>query len=153
MIDLEFTQRSDKVVLTAWKEYRDHLNRFPEDTEGQRAAWFKDGENLLATLLEKMGKSLGYEFDLVQIKRDWYAPQGHAVQEFDRQRLQVMLLEWLGGERKVSVSLRADDEDAAKQNEEFREALLGLLDGKKRIRVELSPDQGGDPGARRDAEQ
>jgi len=145
MIDLEFTKPSEKEVVIAWKEYLDHLNSYPREGDDQKeraVVWTKRTEDLLAKLLGQMGTSLGYKFDPVQIRRAFYSPEGHATVEFELQLLRRMVLEWLGGNRKVSVSLVPKDEEAAKQGERFLNGVLGIIEGQRLIKVELSPKQG-----------
>jgi len=156
MIDLEFTKSSEKAVIGAWKEYHDHLNSYPRDGENQKeraAVWVQRQEELLANLLGKMGASLGYEFDPVQIRRGAYLPEGHATVEFELQRLRTMVLEWLGGDRNVSVSLVPKDEEAAKNGQRFLEGVLGIVEGQKRIKIEVGKEQGAEPAAAPDADK
>jgi len=149
MIDLEFAKPPEQSVLTAWKEYRDHLNSYPrggEDQKERAVVWSQQTQQLLATLLGHMGKCLRFGFDPVQIKKDVYSPEAHAVAEVELQLLRRFLLEWLGGDRKVLVSVCPQDEEAAKQGEQFLEAILKLLHGQSRIRVQLSPEHATEPG-------
>jgi hypothetical protein len=140
MIDLEFTKSSEKAVINAWKVYRDHLNTYPREGDNQKerqAVWVQRTEELLAALLQSMSESLGYDFDPVQIRRGAYSPEGHATVEFELQLLRKMVLECLGGNRKVAVTLVPKDEQAAKQGERFLGGVLGIVEGQKRIRVEV----------------
>ncbi|MCJ7646059.1 hypothetical protein MUO65_04030, partial [bacterium] len=130
MIELEFTNSSDKAVLTAWKEYHDHLNSYPREGENQKeraAVWNQETEKLLAALLGQMGKSLGYDFDPVQIRRGAYSPEGHVITELELQLLRRMLLELLAGKGKIPVVIVPKDEEATKQGEKFLEGILSLL--------------------------
>lgn len=148
MIDLEFAKSSEKKVINAWKEYHDHLNSYPREGENKNeraAVWAQRTEELLATLLGRMGACLGYDFDPVQIRRGAYSPEGHAAAEFELQLLRRMVLEWLSGDRKVPVSLVPKDKEAAKQGERFLEGILGLLEGQRRVKVEVSPEQSAEP--------
>jgi hypothetical protein len=144
MIDLEFTKSSEKEVVIAWKEYLDHLNSYPREGENQTeraVVWGKRSEDLLAKLLGQMSDTLGYKFDPVQIRRAYYSPEGHAAMEYELQLLRRMVLEWLVGDRKVSVSLVPKDDEAAKQGEKFLSGVLGIIEGEKVIKVEVSPKQ------------
>ncbi len=38
--------------------------------------WLERGDDLLADLLQTMGKVLDYDFDKVKIKRGFYVPKG-----------------------------------------------------------------------------
>ncbi len=148
MIELEFINSSDKAVLNAWKEYHDHLNSYPREGENQKeraVVWNQKTEELLASLLGQMGKSLGYDFDPVQIRKGAYSPEGHATTEFEFQLLRRMLLELLAGKGKIPVVIVPKDEEATKQGEKFFEGVLGLLEGERKIKVEVSSEQGKEP--------
>lgn len=142
MIELEFQKSSEKPILLAWKEYHDHLNSYPREGENQKersALWTQRTDELLANLLIKMGKAFSYEFDTVQIRKGVYSPQGHATAEFELQLLRRFVIEWLAGDRKVSVSIVPKDDEAAKQGQLFMAGISGVLDGQKSIKVELMP--------------
>jgi len=142
MIELEFTKPSEKPILSAWKEYHDHLNSYPREGEDQKeraALWTQRTDELLATLLLKMGKAFGYDFDTVQIRKGVYSPEGHATAEFELQILRRFIIEWLAGDRKVSVSIVPKDDEAAKQGQLFMAGISDVLEGQKSIKVELVP--------------
>lgn len=100
LIDVEFSsnREADKRVRTAWKVLMDHFN---ERQTGQAAAGRAD--SLTVELLTAMGKSLGYDFDPVHIKRNGYIPQAHVNIEEEQQALRKSLLDLLDGKRKVPV--------------------------------------------------
>lgn len=64
----------EKIVTDAWKIYNAHLN---DKTYESIEAWFKRGDELFTELLFNMSKSLGYDFDKVQLKSDAYKPLAH----------------------------------------------------------------------------
>ena len=147
MIELEFQKSSEKPILDAWKEYHDHLNSYPREGENQKeraVVWDEQTAKLLATLLIKMSKAFSYKFDVVQIKKGAYSPQGHATTEIELQLLRRFVLEWLAGDRKVSVSIVPKDEEAAKQGQLLMAGISGVIEGKKRLKVELVPQPDGD---------
>lgn len=153
MIDLEFTKSPEKRVLTAWKEYHDHLYSYPRQGENQKeraVVWGQRSEELLATLLGQMGATLGYEFDPVQIRKGAYYPEGHATVEIELQHLRKMMLEWLTGERNVSVSLVPKNEEGAKLGEKLLNGVLGVIEGENLIKVEISPQSTVPPTMRRE---
>jgi len=112
MIDIEFYGRkflgikfqtpSEKSVTNAWKNYNDQLNSqyLPE----QLPVWAERNEQLFTTLLYKISKALGYDFDEVQLKRDCYRPIAHGNLEDDQYKLRKALLEVLAGIRPIPVS-------------------------------------------------
>ena len=132
MIDLEFTKPSEKQIRDAWKEYHDHLHSYPPEGEDQKeraTIWEKEKADLLATLLSKMGKAFSYKFDPVQIKKGAYSPQYHATTEMELQLLRRFAVEWLAGDRKVSVSIVPKDDEAAKQGQLFMAGISGVNPG------------------------
>ena len=148
MIELEFTDRGDGGVLTAWAVYRDHLNSFPPGAPPSEDAiqrWVDRGQDNLTALLGRMGKSLGYSLDPVQITKGVYAPQAHAAADIEFQLLRRALLDWLSGRGKVSVSVLPADEDAARKGQEFLSGVLSLVKGETRVKVEIAPSQQGKP--------
>ncbi len=147
MIELEFQKSSEKPIRDAWKEYHDHLNSYPREGENQKeraAVWDEALAKLLANLLIKMSKAFSYEFDVVQIKKGAYSPKGHATTEIELQLLRRFALEWLAGERKVSVSIVPKDDESAKQGQVFMAGLSGIIEGQKQIKVELVSQMDGD---------
>lgn len=85
MIDIEFYGRrifgtrfqlnQEKRVTNAWKNYNDHLNQ--RDKYDSIESWIRDGDTLFTKVLYEMSKSLGYDYDEVQLKRDSYRPEAH----------------------------------------------------------------------------
>jgi len=76
MIDVEFSSKSEEDVgiRNAWKEYLDALNNHVDfDTAPQ----LEKRRDLLAELLQRMGRALNYDFDFAFLKRNVYYPQGH----------------------------------------------------------------------------
>jgi len=156
MIDLEFTEISDKMVINKWKEYHDHLNSYPRDGDNQKeraVIWTQKTEELLAVLLVSMGASLGFEFDSVQIRRGAYNPEGHVNADIELQLLRRMVIEWLGGDRKVAVSLVPNDEEAAIQGKRMLDGLFPVLEGENRIKVEISYSKDTQPIVLHDGEK
>jgi len=148
MIELEFQKSSEKPILDAWKEYHDHLNSYPREGENQKeraVVWDDEVAKLLATLLIKMSEAFSYKFDAVQVKKGAYSPQGHATTELELQVLRRFVLEWLAGDRKVSVSIVPKDDEAAKQGQLFMAGISGIIEGQKQIKVELVPRPDGKP--------
>lgn len=115
MIDIEFsgTGKGDKAVLEAWKMYNDHLNTLDED--GVR--WRTKSNELLIDLLYQMSRSLGYEFDKVQLKRGVYSPQAHGDEIMYQQLARKGLLEILTGKRAVPIQDAPNLPPAANQSE------------------------------------
>lgn len=104
-IDLEFSKNKRySKVITAWKEYFDHLCHDSTD-ETQIPIWNTRRDDLLTELLFQMSVSLGYQYDRVLIMRNAYSPKGLA--EYDAQNYSIRdnALKVLKGENKISVKI------------------------------------------------
>jgi hypothetical protein len=114
MIDIEFNHKSEKAVCDAWKELLDHYNDWGNKTPEQRKIDDKrdleKANDLLANLLVPMGKSLGYEFDRVYIKKAFYYPEGLNIMEQEQHMLRKSLLNLLSGQgAKLPVAVFTQD--------------------------------------------
>ena len=107
MIDLEFADRRSKEVVLAWKAYLDHLTALSNIPREQRdkmtESWLLKSEDLTSDLLYEMGKTLGYQFDKVHLKRSIYHPQGHIDIENEQTLIRKLLLEVLEGDRQINT--------------------------------------------------
>src|SRR5438477_4567784 len=91
-IELEFSGRSknDEQVRRRWREYHDHLNSLSSDPDKQKEQldrWTERKDELLAHLLCEMGEAVGYDFDIVSVRRGIYSPIGHANFDFETQAI------------------------------------------------------------------
>lgn len=113
MIDLEFYGKSllgkrwqskfEKRVTNAWKIYNDHLNSgAAEDKSG---AWGKRSTELFTVLLYAMAQSLGYDFDEVQLKRDFYSPVPENRVENEQNKVREAILALLEGNRSLPMHI------------------------------------------------
>ena len=120
MIDIEFYGKThfgkrkqsngEKKVTIAWKLYKDYLN-----TESQYIDnWDKQATDLFISLLSTMGQNLGYEFDNVQIKKDWYRPIGHDHIENSKLKLLQGLVEVLDGKKAIPMTLEGLSKNKSK---------------------------------------
>lgn len=140
MIDLEFNDKKYKNVTLSWKTYLDHLGNFPKDDEKAQPVWSDKMADLLAKLLQEMGKSLGYEFDEVHIKKGIYSPEAHARVEDENMLLRKGLLRLLYGDGSLKMDVQSfpfSDEEAQEQKE-IRQALKAILDGSNEFPVSVS---------------
>ena len=85
--------------------------------DNQIPVWSSKNEELLVELLFEMGKSLGYKFDKLLIKRNIYSPIGHARIEQEQKNLRRNLNEVLEGNRVIPMTLIQDEEQIKKQVE------------------------------------
>jgi hypothetical protein len=103
--------KKDKNIVEKWNEYLDHLvgqNLKPEDKDysAKLSAWVEKSDDLLAELLQIMGKSLGYDFDKVKIKRGIYVPRGHGEEMGDQFIIRKGLVNILSGKASLSVEVK-----------------------------------------------
>jgi hypothetical protein len=114
MIDIEFTEKSEKSVRDAWKELLDHYvdvgQKTPDQKRRDGAADLNKAEELVAELLVKMGKELDYDFDKVYVKKGCYYPEGLGNIEQEQHALRGALLNLLSGQgAKLPVAVFTQD--------------------------------------------
>lgn len=102
-IDMEFNaaSESEQAIRDAWKELNNHYAEWGAKSEQQRKeddkADIEKATNLLTELLLMMGKSLGYPFDRVAIKKGFYYPEGLVNIEMEQHALRGAVLNLLSG--------------------------------------------------------
>ncbi|MGH9326723.1 MAG: DUF6680 family protein [Terriglobia bacterium] len=114
MIDIEFTDKSEKEVRDAWKELQDHYSDWgakpPQQRQGDDKADGERAGGLLAELLVKMGKTLGYDFDKVFIKKACYYSEGPGNIEAEQHALRRAVLNLFTGQgAKLPVAVFTQD--------------------------------------------
>jgi hypothetical protein len=75
---IEVVFSSDKKVLAKWKEFVDHARTKKPTDEAGKAEWNATLDTTLCDLYQVVGNSVGYHFDLKQIKQGAYLPQLHS---------------------------------------------------------------------------
>lgn len=104
LIDVEFTasDEKEKAVRDAWKELNDLYSNYNTTPN----ALDKSNE-LNAVLLAAMGKSLGYDFDKVYLKKGAYYPEFLGNVEIEQHALRRQVLELLDGtgRRKLPIAM------------------------------------------------
>jgi hypothetical protein len=106
MIDIEFSSKSpeDAAVRNAWKDYLDALN---DTADFNSPAKIDKRRDLLAELLQRMGRALNYEFDFAYLKRRAYYPQVHEDEAQDNYNTRKKWLETLDGTRPLKMEVSA----------------------------------------------
>lgn len=101
MIDLEFhgKGRKNKAVISAWKNYLDHLNT--NTMEPQQ--WGHKRVDLLVELLRTMAVVLEYDFDASHIRNSSYMPRGYGEIEEDQIVIRKGITELLSGKRPLPM--------------------------------------------------
>lgn len=104
LIDVEFIadNEAEKAVRDAWKELLDLLTNFKTTKNAEDKA-----DELRAVLLSAMGKSLGYSFDKVYLKKGAYYPEFLVNVDSEQHSLRRQILELLDGtgRRKLPVAM------------------------------------------------
>jgi hypothetical protein len=96
LVEIEFYECAD--VITAWRDYMNHLNRDPA-TDG----WGLTGDNLFVDLLARMAKAAGYEkIDKSRI-REAYSPQLFADLARDQLAIRKGVIRMLEGSAAIRV--------------------------------------------------
>lgn len=109
MIDLFFRRKGkEKTIVEKWEEYLDHLNLPIKDDDPdynvKLDSWTKKSDDLLAELLLVMGRSLGYDFNKVKIRKSIYVPRGHGDVDLEQRLIRRGLVEILYGKRGLPIS-------------------------------------------------
>jgi len=101
--------KKDKIIVDKWNEYLDHFGHGPKEGDKDYAvkisSWVERGDDLLAELLQTMGKALGYNFDIVKIKRGIYIPRAHGEEQNDYFNIRKGMVEILGGKSSLPVKV------------------------------------------------
>jgi hypothetical protein len=90
-----------KEVIESWKAYMDHLYSPEVGTD----AWNHDKERLFYEMLGNMSKSLGYKFDMTDVKRTSYSPQGYADQESLDKMMKSGIVSVINGNKSIPVTI------------------------------------------------
>jgi len=127
-------------IVQAWKVYLDHLN----STEIDPNVWLPRRIELLVALLHRMSRYLGYDFGLVELKKEAYVPRKHGDIEMDEETIRRGLAKVLKGEPSAfPLELRAwptMDEQAkaaAEGQKELQKELLAWLRGETAPHVQI----------------
>lgn len=99
MIDIEFKDRGFEKVVTAWRNYHDHLS----NGDNKSTSWSDKSQDLFVELLYVMGESLGYKFDKVMLRRTGYSPIAHGDIEYEQQSIRRGLASILSGNDSLPV--------------------------------------------------
>jgi hypothetical protein len=134
MIDVEFDGKNKKSqdVLSAWKDYLDHLNS--RETSGE--VWSSKKQDLFVELLYTMALYLNYNFEKSAIRKTSYFPEGLGqVQEIQRTILECFG-EILNGKKGFPVTIFPEaDEDTKEKTENIINGLEEIVLGKRSIAV------------------
>lgn len=137
MIDLEFQGDKYKKVRNEWKTYLDHLGSYPKEDEKLQVNWGERRTDLLARLLIQMGRSLGYDFDEVHVKKGIYSPEAHSQIENEEMLLRRGLIRLLYGDAALNMNVTGIpiEEQSANEQQQLRRQLIDLLEGKRSLNI------------------
>ncbi|MBI2252613.1 MAG: hypothetical protein HYU63_07770 [Armatimonadetes bacterium] len=162
MIDLEFSDKNKKEreVKESWKGYLNQLasspaypkkndedlSKYKEDYkkhEEDLKTWSNNNSDHLAKLLQAMGKCVGYDFDIISIKKRIYSPAGHVQDELEERALRTFAIKFLSGENPIrtNTSLIPSDKEAAAFGQKFQEVLSEYIEGKRDLKVTVKKDK------------
>lgn len=142
LIELFFNGKGqkDRDVRDAWRLYFDELSRkgpLPQ-SDAELNARAERGSDLLVDLIYAMSKTLGYDFDKVQIKRGAYYPQGHQDDAYQRQIIREALVKIVQGEAAIPVVVQSPTEEARAASAAMIGSLTEVLSGKAALNVSVT---------------
>jgi hypothetical protein len=107
LIDVEFngSDEKEKAVRNAWKIFLDHYTDLNSAKDPGSETLVEKGRQLRANLLMAMGRSLGYDFDEVLVKKGSYYPTGLGDVEAEQHALRRGLLNVLSGKGRIPVGV------------------------------------------------
>ncbi|WP_158921126.1 DUF6680 family protein [Acidisphaera sp. S103] len=133
LIEVFFNGKSakEKAVRDAWLIYLDFFNQHVPVGEDNARAHNEKGVDFLVTLLEAIAKTLGYDFNKVQLKRGGYYPRGHAEEKSAHAAIRDNLVRVLTGVQPVNMAVVSlpVSEESLKNQKLLQEALLKTLSG------------------------
>ncbi len=98
-------------VMSAWKTYFDHLSPTTmQSNTTQASTWQEKCNDYRANLLVAMGKHLGYEFTVAQVKDEAYLASGQVTLQETQARISIGLIEVMEGKRPLQVRLVPETE-------------------------------------------
>lgn len=119
-----------------WKDYLDHLGRYPKDSteiENDLRSWTTDSDDKLADLLQVMGNSLKYHYDLDLIKKRAYYPKRYQDIDIQNEILRLGVINLL---KKINdATLQKPSQEGAEYTEKFKKMLYDFLDGERDFTV------------------
>lgn len=96
MVEIEFHDVA--TVIEAFRTLHHHLNDYGAPN------WFETRQKLQTRLLTTMARSLGYNFEQLDVLEGGYTPQGWVSAEQEQQQVRKLLIEVLSGQRALPVS-------------------------------------------------
>lgn len=131
-------------VHQRWKEYLEHLAT-PTDRPSPEA-WNEKSVDCFIQLLYEMSRYLSYNFDPIDLKRQFYFPTGHGDIETDTLAIRKGLVQLLTGNLTLRMNVVGFpvDDDLLQAQRRLTELSTEWLDGKRSV-VVLIPKEKSEP--------
>ncbi len=113
-------------VTNAFKAYVTHLYA----PQTNPTAWIERRVDLFMDLLWKVGREVGYQFDVAQLKSEFYAPVGHQTVENEQTAIRQGLAKVLSGQASLPMEVTKMPSDP-----EAQAALKALLKGETALKI------------------
>lgn len=104
LIELEFYKNDD--IIRAYRDYINHLHS-PLPIPAEQDRYIEERRDKFLTLVQAMGRSLGYNFDKHEIERLAYSPIGWSDAQALAQTNAQLFSEVLRGERAIRIAPHA----------------------------------------------
>jgi hypothetical protein len=113
------------------------LGSYPKEDEKLQVNWGERRTDLLARLLIQMGRSLGYDFDEVHVKKGIYSPEAHSQIENEEMLLRRGLIRLFYGDASLNMNVTGIpvEEQSAIEQQQLRQQLIELLEGKRSLNI------------------
>jgi hypothetical protein len=119
-------------VTDAYRAYVQHTNT----PQNNPQAWNDRRVDLLMDVLSKVAIKVGYGFDIVQLKSEFYAPQGHATVEAQQVAIREGLAKVLSGELELPLAIKSFPSDP-----ETAALMKAWLKGERALKIETTADE------------
>lgn len=140
-IPIEFygTDKKLRTIVEAWKAYLDHTGATIGEGGFSNERWNEKYHELYIELLYLMSQFLGYEFNKVELVKEFYSPKSHHWIESDQEIIRKGLAKLFSGELAIPMDIRKlpVDDDAAKEQSEIRKSTLKWLAGDSAVGIQI----------------
>lgn len=129
-VPLEFYQVSR--IIDAYRAFITHINT----PQVNMQVWADRRIDLLMDLLHKIAIEVGYQFDVAQLKSEFYAPLAHQTLESEQTAIRQGLAKVLSGEKPLPMEVTKFPGDP-----EAQAALKAVLKGQVAIKVKANQEE------------
>lgn len=140
-IPIEFygTDKKLRAIVDAWKAYLDHTGATIGEGGFSNERWNEKYHELYIELLYLMSQFLGYEFNKVELLKEFYSPKSHHWIESDQEIIRKGLAKLFSGELAIPMDIKSFpvDNDEIKAQAELRKAALKWFAGDSALGVRI----------------